>query len=179
MQNFTKDSERSPSNYFIDAMMVADLDQVLEIERKTFPSPWSRSNFLFELKQNRAAYNFVIRSRKKKGRIVGFTCTWILFGELKINNIAIRKEYRRTGLGSWLIRYVLELGLRKGCDTASLEVRASNEAAILMYEKLGFKASGLRKGYYSDNAEDALLMTLDLNEQTNSFQKDGHVKNFI
>lgn len=162
MQNFIKDIERSPSNFFIDIMSVADLDQVLEIERKTFPSPWSRANFLFELKQNRAAYNFVIRSRRKKGQIIGFTCTWILFGELKINNIAIRKEYRRTGLGSWLMRYLLELGLRKGCDIASLEVRGSNEAAIQMYEKLGFQASGVRKGYYSDNGEDALLMTLDL-----------------
>jgi ribosomal-protein-alanine N-acetyltransferase len=94
---------------------------------------------------------------------------------LKINNIAIRKEYRRMGLGRWLMEYVLDLGFRKGCDSAGLEVRGSNEAAIQMYRKLGFKISGMKKRYYSDNGEDALLMMLNLNEYMIRLQKEGPV----
>lgn len=165
MQNFRENSERKISNYYFDIMAPADLNQVLEIERKTFPSPWSRANFLFELKQNRAAYNFVVRNRLKNGEVAGFACIWILFSELKINNIAIKKQFRRNGLGTQLLEYILDLGYRKGCDHATLEVRGSNESAIRLYSKLGFKRIGLRKGYYADNGEDAYLMSLELNER--------------
>ena len=172
MLNFKEICKRKTGDYFIDNMTVRDLNQVLEIERRTFPSPWSRANFLFELRQNKAAFNFVIRNREKGWEIVGFTCTWILFDELRINNIAIRKEYRRSGLGRWLMEYILDFGFRKGCECATLEVRGSNKAAIQMYRKLGFKISGVRKGYYSDNGEDALLMTLDMSEYMIWLQKD-------
>lgn len=165
MQSFRENSERQISDYYVDVMVPADLNQVLEIERNTFPTPWSRANFLFELKQNRAAYNFVIRSRIKKGEIAGFACTWILFGELKINNIAVKDRHRKVGLGTGLMEYLLDLGYRKGCDHATLEVRGSNETAIRLYKKLGFKRVGLRKGYYSDNREDAYLMMLELNKR--------------
>lgn len=165
MPNFNENRERKTSDYYIDVTAILDLKQILAIERATFPSPWSKANFLFEMTQNRSAYNFVIRNRKKEREIIGFTCTWILFGELKINNIAIKKEYRRLGFGKDLMEYILDFGFRRGCDCATLEVRGSNGAAIHLYKKLGFKIAGMRRGYYSNNGEDAYLMTLDMNER--------------
>ncbi len=165
MQNFIENREKEISDYYIDFMVVSDLNEILEIERSTFPSPWSRANFLFELKQNRSAYNFVIRKKKKRKEIIGFACIWILFEELKINNIAIKKGYRKFGLGKYLMEHILDFGFRKGCDIASLEVRGSNNVAINIYKKLGFKITGIRKSYYTDNKEDAYLMTLDFNER--------------
>jgi len=164
MQNF-KQSEGlgRAKDFSIDSMKVSDLDGVLEIERSTFPSPWTKANFLFELAQNKCAHNFVVRCRDS-GEVLGFSCVWVLFDELKINNIAIAKEQRERGLGKFLMEHVLEYGYRKGCDNATLEVRPSNGVAISMYRKFGFQVTGLRKSYYSDNGEDALFMSLDINE---------------
>ncbi|MEW5807552.1 MAG: ribosomal protein S18-alanine N-acetyltransferase [Acidobacteriota bacterium] len=162
MQNSREKTEsKIARDFYIDVMKVSDVDEVLEIERATFPTPWSKANFLFELKQNKCAHNFVIR-RIGEERIIGFSCTWILFGELKINNIAVRREHRGMGLGRLMMDYILNFGFNRGCDMVTLEVRPSNAIAIEMYQKFGFRVTGRRKGYYTDSGEDALLMTLDL-----------------
>ncbi len=164
MLNFKQREEGKASrDFYVDVMMVSDLDTVLEIERSTFPSPWTKANFLFELYQNKCAYNFVVRSREQEN-VSGFSSVWILFDELKINNIAIAKELRGRGIGSFLLEHVIRFGYAKGCDAASLEVRPSNRIALRMYRSFGFTIAGVRKGYYSDNNEDALLLSLNISE---------------
>ncbi len=164
MLNFKQRKEENPDiAFYVDVMVVSDLDAVLEIERSTFPSPWTKANFLFELYQNKCAYNFVVRSREQES-VLGFSSVWILFDELKINNIAIAKERRGQGLGRFLLEHIIEFGYAKGCDVATLEVRPSNRTAMSMYRSFGFTIAGIRKGYYSDNGEDALLLSLDLSE---------------
>ncbi len=136
-------------------MAEADLDSVLAIERVSFPTPWTRENFLFELRDNPFARNVVIRLT---GKIVGYSCLWVIDRELKINNIAIGPEHRGSGLGAKLLDGVLELGVTEGCTEATLEVRPSNMVARRLYDSRGFEVVGRRKGYYQDTGEDALLM---------------------
>lgn len=132
-----------------------DLDAVLAIERDVFPSPWSRENFLYEIRHNRAAANWVLEQR---GVLLGYACVWFLGPELKINNIAIHRDHRRRGLGERLLRTLLAKARKLGCATAQLEVRPSNRAALSLYRKHGFVEVGRRRNYYQLEGEDALLL---------------------
>jgi len=132
-----------------------DLDAVLAIERACFPSPWSRENFLYEIRHNPAAANWVL---EHGGVILGYACVWFLGPELKINNIAIHDDHRRRGLGGRLLRALLAKARELGCETAQLEVRPSNRAALALYRRHGFVQVGRRKDYYQQEHEDALLL---------------------
>jgi ribosomal-protein-alanine N-acetyltransferase len=136
-----------------------DLDQVLEIERASFACPWKREHFLHEIRENRWAVNLAVRRR---GDLLAYACTWVLYEELKINNIAVRADHRRQGLGRWLLQRILDDARRQGCTIARLEVRPSNTAAILLYERVGFAKVGRRKGYYQSEGEDAVVMEMEL-----------------
>ena len=144
---------------WLDAMAEGDLDEVLAIERSSFISPWNRSHFLHEIRQNAYAINRVIRHQ---GVVLGYACVWELQGELKINNFAIRPDHRGAGLGRWMLGRALEGARLRGCSAARLEVRASNRAAIRLYENDGFVQVGRRPGYYQAEEEDAILMELRL-----------------
>lgn len=137
----------------------ADLDAVLAIERVSFPTAWTRDNFLYELRDNRFARNLALRT---DGTLGGYACLWVLEEELKINNIALRPDLRGTGLGHVLLRACLEVGLAEGCAEATLEVRPSNLVARRLYERYGFRETGRRAGYYQDTREDAVLMVARL-----------------
>lgn len=137
------------------AMREDDLDAVLAIERDCFPSPWSRENFLYEIRHNRAAANWILEQERE---ILGYACVWFLGPELKINNLAIRGERRRQGLGEGLLRALLDKARELGCRTAQLEVRPSNRAALALYRKHGFIEVGRRKNYYRAEGEDAILL---------------------
>ena len=132
-----------------------DLGQVVEIEHASFRSPWNRDHFRFEIHENRWAVNLVARRGEV---VVGYACVWALEGELKINNLAVREDYRRRGLASWMLGRILGRAREDGCRTATLEVRASNRAAIRLYEAQGFAEVGRRKGYYRAESEDAIVM---------------------
>ena len=132
-----------------------DLGQVVEIERASFRSPWNRDHFRFEIHENRWAVNLVARRGEV---VVGYACVWALEGELKINNLAVREDYRRRGLASWMLGRILGRAREDGCRTATLEVRASNRAAIRLYEAHGFVEVGRRTGYYRAESEDAIVM---------------------
>jgi len=140
-------------------MKRADVDAVLEIERRAFESPWQRAHFLHEILDNRIALNRVVTHGE---RIVGYACVWCVSGELKINNIVVADPHRRRGLGRWILRAMLDEGRRRGCESATLEVRPSNIGAIELYRSHGFVEVGRRKNYYSAEGEDAILMTADL-----------------
>ncbi len=136
-------------------MTIKDLDRVMEIERESFPLPWSKESYLGELSNTYASY----RVCDAEGEIVGFGGIWVVFEEAHITNVAIAQDFRQRGMGKRLMRKLEEIARDKRAIRILLEVRPSNMAAQIMYNKLGFVPTGLRKGYYSDNNEDAILMT--------------------
>ena len=142
-------------------MVLDELPDVMEIEAHSFPSPWSEESFRFELQDNPFASLFVVRPPGGR-KVIGFASVWVLDQELKINIIAVHADWRTQGIGSCLLKYLLDFAAGQGCREASLEVRPSNEAAIRLYRSAGFVQVGSRRDYYPDTHEDALLMALDL-----------------
>ncbi|AGC69597.1 putative ribosomal-protein-alanine acetyltransferase RimI [Thermoclostridium stercorarium subsp. stercorarium DSM 8532] len=138
----------------IRPMRLEDIDRVLAVEKRSFTSPWSRLMFFDELENPRARY-FVAEI---SGRIVGYTGFWIILDEGHITNIAVDPSYRRMKIGTRLMEKIIESARSSKLRALTLEVRKSNIAAISMYKKFGFKVEGLRKNYYSDTHEDALIM---------------------
>lgn len=143
-------------NVTVSIMNENDIDDVLEISNLSFSSPWSRTSYEQELSNSLAKY-FVAKIDNK---IVGFVGTWIIVDESHITNIAVHPDYRKLGIASKLIEAMLAYCNENKCTAYTLEVRAGNKAAISLYEKYGFKVDGIRKEYYQDNKEDALLMWL-------------------
>lgn len=140
-------------------MRLSDLPSILEIERSTFPTPWTHDNFAHEIERNPFACNRVVRS--ESGGVEAYVNAWILDGEVRINNVAVRASRRGRGLGEALLRHLLELGRVGRCQGAMLEVRPTNLCALNLYRKLGFRTVGRRRHYYSDTGEDALVMRRD------------------
>ncbi len=135
-------------------MLAADLDQVAAIEQVSLPSPWSKELFEAELKRDQARY-FVAEEGDK---IAGYMGYWEAPQEAHIINLAVAPDFRKRGLGLEMMEYCLEFARKKGAALATLEVRESNEAAKRLYEKCGFIIVAIRKKYYSDNQEDAIVM---------------------
>jgi ribosomal-protein-alanine N-acetyltransferase len=143
----------------IEPMSVDDLDEVLAIERLSFQTPWSRGAFRYELTQNRVARCLVVR----EGRVLsGYLCLWEIGREIHITNLAVDPARRRRGLARLLLGNVLEDARSRTLDMVFLEVRPTNEEALKLYESLGFRVIGRRKGYYFDTGEDALVMEAPL-----------------
>ncbi|WP_088014996.1 ribosomal protein S18-alanine N-acetyltransferase [Gottfriedia acidiceleris] len=140
-------------------MKEEDLDQIVEIEKKSFPTPWTYEAFYNELYSNQFA-NYVVAEVDEK--IIGYCGLWVVIDEGHITNIAILPDYRGVGLGEKLLRAVMETAKNLGADTLTLEVRVSNHVAKGLYRKLGFQDGGIRKSYYTDNFEDALVMWVNL-----------------
>jgi ribosomal-protein-alanine N-acetyltransferase len=146
----------------IEPMTDADLPGVLLIERASFPTPWTEANFRHEIEDNPMAWNLVA---KIGGRVVGFACAYVVADEVMINDLAVEERSRRRGAGSALLRLLLDGARSRGCRRATLEVRPGNGPARALYGSFGFTVSGLRRGYYADTGEDALLLSFDLGEQ--------------
>lgn len=146
----------------IRQMEEADIDQVIDVEMKTFAAPWTRDIFLQEIGQNQFAHYFVVLIDKY---IVGYAGMWIVADEVQITNIAILPAYHGNRLGQKLFHYILCQALRLGGCHLSLEVRSSNIVAQRLYRKFGLVPGGIRKNYYTDNQEDAIVMWVNLNEQ--------------
>lgn len=143
-------------NIFIDFMSAEDIDSVLEISSLSFSSPWSRESYIKELANPIATY-FVAKFDNK---VVGFIGTWIVLDESDITNVAVHPDYRNKGIASKLIENLIKYCREQKCTSFILEVRCSNNSAISIYEKHDFVREGIRKGYYEDNKEDAILMRL-------------------
>ena len=140
-------------------MREEDVDQVLPIEEASFASPWRREHFHHELAENPFAVTRVLR---RGDRVIGYAALWIVGRELRINNLAVHADERRRGLADQMLRRLLDLGRRRGCDEATLEVRTSNVPARALYRKHGFLEVGTRRNYYALEGEDAILMKLEL-----------------
>jgi ribosomal-protein-alanine N-acetyltransferase len=140
-------------------MKEEDIDDVLKIEHSSFSTPWSREMFSCELTDHPFSYLYV--ARNNKGKILGYICYWLVFDEMNVLNLAVDKDLRQKGFGSALLKFVLKDGADRGAQTVNLEVRRSNRAAIELYEKFGFRQAAVRKNYYENPEEDAMLMALD------------------
>lgn len=138
-------------------MNPSDLDEIMTIERDSFSYPWSPRFFLQELRVPCARSLLAVLG----GKTVGYIVYWLLPSEVDIHNLAVHPTYRRQGIGMSLLQGVVEEAKRNGAGKVTLEVRKSNEAAQRLYHSLGFVARGVRKGYYSDDGEDALAMVLE------------------
>ncbi|WP_409252636.1 ribosomal protein S18-alanine N-acetyltransferase [Bacillus sp. SCS-153A] len=152
---------RLMNDYTIRLMTTEDLDQVMEVEANSFSIPWSRDAFFNEIETNHFATYIVIEDQ---GQIIGYCGVWIIIDEAHITNIAVLPSYRGQGLGGKLMASMIEIAKEMGARTMTLEVRVSNTPAQSLYRKFGFQQGGIRKNYYSDNQEDALVMWVKLYE---------------
>lgn len=143
------------SKYVIEDMKIDDIDDVYDVERLSFITPWSKDAFITELTRNSCAIYKVI---KYNGKVVGYAGMWCMIDEGHITNIAVHPEFRGIGLGEKLVDALIDEAKKKGIHAMTLEVRVSNEPAINLYKKKGFVSVATRKGYYQDTGEDALIM---------------------
>jgi [ribosomal protein S18]-alanine N-acetyltransferase len=146
-------------SYHFRYMREEDIDQVLEVEHASFTVPWSCDAFYNELTNNQFATYIVLEENNK---IIGYCGVWIVIDEAHVTNIAILPDYRGKKLGQIMMSKLIEISKEKGAKSMTLEVRVSNDPALALYRKFGFQNGGIRKNYYSDNQEDALVMWVRL-----------------
>ena len=139
-------------------MGLEHIDQVVKIEEAVFPAPWSRRAFTYEVLHNSLA-RYVVALHGEK--VVGYTGVWIILEEAHITNVAVHPDFRREGLGRALMLEMMRVAIYSGASRMTLEVRPSNTAARSLYESLGFCERGLRRRYYTDTGEDAIIMWHD------------------
>jgi [ribosomal protein S18]-alanine N-acetyltransferase len=142
----------------VEPMTLLDLPEVQAIEQASFTTPWPPNAYRTELETNRLAHYLVARAND---RVVGFAGIWLMVDEAHITTFAVAPGWRRRRVGERLLVALLDLALERRANEATLEVRLSNLAARRLYEKYGFRPVGLRPRYYSDNNEDALIMTTE------------------
>ena len=175
--------------FVVGPMTLADVDQVMQIERVSFSAPWSARAYRYEITENSHSTMRVVRPKPRwhsplglalqrlvgnvPGPVLGYAGAWHLVDELHVSTIAVHPDWRRRGLGELLLLSLVDRGLELGVRRATLEVRASNLAAQALYRKYGFETLSMQKAYYSDNNEDAYIMgTPDL--ATATFQARLH-----
>jgi len=145
-----------PEGWTVVTLQESDLDDVLAIESASFSNPWTRDMFLRELANAGVSYGYVLRG--PDGRASAFCTLWVVVDEVHINNLAVDPAWRGHGLGQALLEFILRLWSDLGAERATLEVRRSNEAAMSLYAKLGFTVAGIRRDYYTEPVEDALIL---------------------
>ena len=158
-----------------------DIDAMTELDATCFSAPWSRASFEAELTTNQLAWYLVAdemiptcedaddlfnseTDEDRVGLLIGYAGLWAIEDEGHITNVAVHPDYRRMHLGSILVDMLIAQTRQEGLRRFTLEVRVSNHAAIALYEKFGFVSAGIRKGYYEDNNEDAMIMWLEADE---------------
>ena len=145
-------------NILVRPMAIADVDGVMAVEKDSFSTPWSRSAFEEELAQNRLARYIVA---EEDGQVVGYAGMWLVINEAHVTNVAVSGSRRGEGIGRLLMETLMELARENGMGSMTLEVRVSNMVARHLYETLGFAEAGIRKNYYSETKEDALILWRD------------------
>lgn len=138
---------------------INDLEGICNVEIRSFTAPWTKDAFYNEFVQNHFAHYLVLVD---EGMIIGYCGVWIIIDEAHVTNIAILPEYRGRKLGESLLKQVMNYAQLNHAKSMSLEVRVSNNVARNLYKKLGFQEGGIRKGYYQDNYEDAIVMWVKL-----------------
>ncbi len=146
------------NNLIIEEMTSKDIDGVFEVEKNCFEHHWSKDAFAKELKNDVARYLVA----KLDGKVVGYVGIWFVMDEGHITNVAVHSDYRGKKIGDELVKSLVNLCKENNIVSMTLEVRVSNLVAQNLYKKYGFKLSGIRKEYYSDNKEDAMIMWNDV-----------------
>lgn len=149
-------------DYLIRNAESGDLDRLEELERACFSDPWTRSNLLASLPNER---NEFLVAEGEDGEILGYAAMMTVLDEGDISNVAVLPSARRRGIGRALVTTLLALAEKRRLSFVTLEVRASNAGAIALYKRAGFAPVGCRRGYYTHPKEDALLMTISLCEE--------------
>ena len=145
----------------IRKMTNEDVPAVHAIEEAVFPTPWTLDSFYYEMNENQFAHYLVAEDN---GEIIGFCGLWLVIDAAQITNVAVVEKMRGKKLGEALMREAIRISKDASMDVMTLEVRVTNTVAQNLYRKLGFQDGAIRKGYYTDNGEDALLMWVNLNE---------------
>lgn len=140
--------------YIIRRMVAQDITEIMAIEKEAFTMPWSKESYLAEMKNHFAHYLVCDIA----GKIAGYGGIWLVFEDAHITNVAVSAEFRRQGIGTAIMQELEKQARAKKTLRILLEVRPSNQPALKTYKKLGFLPSDVRKEYYSDNGEDALIM---------------------
>jgi ribosomal-protein-alanine N-acetyltransferase len=166
MSSAEQKTAESATDISIERMTEHDLLEVVEIEEKSGLSRWGWAAYYAELQGGNRYLLLVAKPVVPQGiaghQIIGYIVARQTAGELHINNVAVRDEYRRRGYGCLLLGRVLDEARKKSGTTAFLEVRSGNSAAQALYQKCGFRAIATRPNYYSDPREDAVVMSMDL-----------------
>ncbi len=151
-----------PAAFKLRPMTLLDVYAVLRIERASFPSPWPLDAFLYDLaRPGRSICRVAVHdSPKGKPEIIGDIVVWLSGRIAHVATLAVHPDYRRRGIGSCLLANALLDSIERGMNEALLEVREKNQSAQALYLEFGFQVAGIRKGYYMDTGEDALLMVL-------------------
>ena len=164
--------------YLVEPMQTRDIPEVMEIERVSFPIPWPARAYQYEIEENSMSTHLVARGvpmesqqglwgrvrgalhgEQPRGPIVGYGGFWWIIDEAHVSTLAVAPDHRRKGIAELLLLRMIRLALGRGVTVVTLEVRVSNTPAQRLYDKYGFTVQGRRPRYYSDNAEDALIMT--------------------
>ena len=148
------------NNLIIEEMKENDIDGVFEVEKNCFEDYWSKDSFKKELSNNLAKYLVA----KIDNKVVGYVGIWFVVDEGDITNVALHEDYRGQKIGDHLIKELVQVCKNNKIISMTLEVRASNVVAQNLYKKYGFKMAGIRKEYYSNNKEDAIIMWNDIKE---------------
>ncbi|GGE24115.1 ribosomal-protein-alanine acetyltransferase [Marinithermofilum abyssi] len=148
----------------IRPMTLEDIPAVMEVEHASFEAPWTRQAFHNELTYNQFAHYVVV---EHEGRVIGYCGMWLILDEAHITNIAIHPDYRGQRIGQDLLEFMMATARLAGAAGMTLEVRVSNKGAQHLYKKLGFRETGIRPRYYTNNQEDALIMWVTLDEKIN------------
>jgi [ribosomal protein S18]-alanine N-acetyltransferase len=149
---------RPPVRLLVEPMRLEDIPAVHAIESASFPSPWPPYAFRGEIETNRMAHYLVVRAGE---RLVAYAGIWLMVDEAHVTTFAVLPAYRRRGIGGRLLSELIELAVGLGATVVTLEVRLGNAGARRLYQQFGFRPVGVRPRYYSDNGEDALIMTTE------------------
>lgn len=159
--------------FVVEPMRLADVSEVMAIERVAFTAPWSARAFRYEIADNGQSIMLVARAStpgdwrqrwlarlgwRERTPVLGYGGVWLFTDEAHVSTLAVHPDWRGRGLGENLLLSLLDSGAEQGARRATLEVRVSNRAAQSLYQKYGFKVVSVRKRYYSDNGEDAYIM---------------------
>ena len=167
---------QKPAKLNIRPMRVEDIEKVIEIDRMSFSMPWSIRSYRYEVLQNEHSACWIAETNEsgREPEIIGMLVMWLIIDEAHIATIATHPAFRRCGTAKSMLRTALMDVIRKGALSATLEVREGNTAARSLYGFFGFREVGRRKHYYSDNHEDAMLMTVfGLNEEYLAWLENG------
>lgn len=165
----------SDTEYIVRQAKLYDVPQIAWLEQETSSTPWSAASLTNDITKNDKAYVAVVSLPAGEGEVpdvLGYADMWVVAGEAQLNNIAIAEKYRGQHLGEMLLSHMINKARSLGCELMTLEVRSGNTPALSLYDKMGFTRVAVRRGYYRNNHEDAILMNrvigeVDVDYETN------------